>query len=123
RLRITVALVATVPRTSGSRDEPGDDGDGLLRLFFHDPMTGVGDHGSLDITRDKFEFRLHRRSKGMVAANREDGHAKLPDPRKQRLVLFSVSRKGGKLAAEGVVNGAGPRIQLGIMASRVLANS
>src|SRR5262245_60789025 len=107
---------------SVARDEPGDDGNGLLRLFFHDPMAGVGDHGSLDITRDEFQFRLHRCSKGMVAADREDRHAKLPDLRKQRFVLFGVSRKGGKLAAEGVVNGAWPRIQLGIVASCVLAN-
>src|SRR5262245_59847841 len=113
-------LEAIVP--SVSRDELGDDGNGLLRLFFHDPMAGVGHHGSLDITRDELEFRLHRRSKGMVAADREDRQAKLPDLRKQRFVLFGVSRKGGKLAAEGVVNCAGPRIQLGIMASRVLAN-
>src|SRR5262249_25459282 len=81
-----------------------------------------GNHGSLDIIRHEFEFRLHRRSKGMVAADREDRHAKLPDLRKQRFVLFGVSRKRGKLAAEGVVNGAGTRIQVGIMASRVLAN-
>src|SRR5262245_1848878 len=107
---------------SVARDKPGDDGDGLLRLFFHDPMAGVGNHGSLDITRDEFEFRLHRGSKGMVATDREDRDAKFSDLRKQRFVLFSISRKRGKLAAEGVVNGAGPRIQLGIMASRVLAN-
>src|SRR5262249_37868280 len=84
--------------------------------------AGVGDHDSLDITRHEFEFRLHRRSKGMVAADREDRHAKLPDLRKQRFVLFGVSRKGGKLAAEGVVNGAGPRIQLSIGAACVLIN-
>src|SRR5262245_320398 len=101
---------------------PGDEGNGLLRLFFHDPMAGVGDDGSLDITRDEFEFRLHRRSERMVTADREDRHAKLPDLRKQRFVLSGVSPEGGKLTAEGVVNGAGPRIQLGIMASRVLAN-
>jgi len=69
-------------------------------------MAGVGDDGSLDIARDEFEFRLHRRSIRMVAADREDGHAKFPDPRKQRFVLFGVSRKGGKLAAQGVVNSA-----------------
>src|SRR5262245_1944374 len=107
---------------SVARDKPGDDGNGLLRLFFHDPMAGVGNHGSLDITRDEFELRLHRCSKGMVATDRENGHAKLPDLRQQRFVLFGISRKGGKLTTEGVVNGAGPRIQLGIMASRVLAN-
>ena len=98
------------------------DGDGLLRLFFHDPMAGVADDGSLDIARDEFQFRLHRRSIRMVTADREDWHAKLPDLRKRRFVLFSISRKGAKLAAKGVVNGARPRIQLGVMASRVLIN-
>src|SRR5262245_18623625 len=39
---------------SVTRDELGDDGKVLLRLFFHDPMAGVGDDGSLDIARDEF---------------------------------------------------------------------
>src|SRR4029453_4398807 len=56
----------------------------------------------------------------MVAADREDGHAKLPHFRKQRFVLFGTSREGGKLTAEGVVNSARPRVQRGVMASRVL---
>ena len=45
-----------------------------------------------------------------------------PTLRKQRFVLLGVSREGGKLAAEGVVNSARPRIQLGVVASRVLIN-
>src|SRR5215470_16813343 len=108
------------PYTSLAHDELGDDGDGLLRLFFHYPMAGVGDDGSLDITGDKFHFRLHRRSIRMVPADREDGHAKLPDLRKQCSVLLGVSSKRGKLTAKRIVNSPGPRIQLGVVASRVL---
>jgi hypothetical protein len=82
RTKKTVGLSAQLPKRSGQchcrarhesteQTEPGqrkphplfyeenDCVDGLLWLFLHDPMTRIGDDGTLHIRRDVAQFSLH----------------------------------------------------------------
>ena len=71
---------------------------------------------------DELELRLHRRAVGVVAADGQDWHAQTAPFGKECPVLLRIPRKRRELAAEGVVNGAGPCIQHGVVVPSVLVD-
>ena len=87
-------------------DKGEDDTDGLLGLFFHDPVAGIGYDGALYIARDVGEFGLHGCAVRVITTDRQHGHWQFARLCKQRLVVLPILGEGRELAAEGVMDRA-----------------
>ena len=96
--------------------ESQDGGDRGSRLFFHQPVAGIRDHLGGYVRCDQAKAVGHAGSEGFVAADPQDRHRELAFRRKG-LVVDCILRERRELI-EGRMHRAGPRVELGIVATR-----
>jgi hypothetical protein len=61
-------------RTLSFGEEIGYEFDGRLRIFFHNPMPGVGDYDACDTTGDETQIVRLRCAGGSLRSDRQDRH-------------------------------------------------
>ena len=103
-------------------NEGHDQRDRLAGLFLHDPVARIRDHRAAYIDRQSGELGFHRRSIGMIAADRQHRHLQFPDLREHRLVVEGIVGEGRELAAERVVDGPRPCVQTGVVLPGLLVD-
>src|SRR5262249_38688132 len=94
---------------------------GRYGIFFHNPMAGVWNDTLLDVVCGKAHDRSHRRTKRLLAAERQDWDLELAFAQ-ERLVVDCVLVKCRKLR-KARAHRAGTRIERRIVAPRCLAEA
>jgi hypothetical protein len=68
-----------------------------LRLFFHDPVTGLWYHQTVDMVERRCCAGLHAGAERLLATYGEHWHVQLADLREAGLIVLGVLRERGKL--------------------------
>ena len=94
--------------------ELGDQRNGRVRVFFHDPVAGVWHDPTCDIYGNKAQVVRHPRAKGLLGAQGEHRHLQLAPFGQQVLVVDRVLSECSELL-EGIVHGVRTRVESGVV--------
>ncbi|MDE1193679.1 MAG: hypothetical protein PW896_00415 [Pseudomonas sp.] len=65
--------------------------------FFHDPVTGLWYHQTVDMVERRCCAGLHAGAERLLATNGQHGHVQLADLREAGLIVLGVLRERRKL--------------------------